>query len=145
MAYSVKADIEKVYPAQDLIDLTDDEGTGAQVDVRIAQAITDADALMDTYFRAQHTVPILTPGAAVKNCSVILAYSNLVIRKRALEDNPGLHKTYKDKIRWLEMVAAGKIHISDPDSFQNLGNYIQSNKTSTDKVYTSNKLKQFAS
>lgn len=144
MAYSVKADIEKVYPAQDLIDLTDDEETGAEVNARVAQAIADADALMDTYFRAQHTVPIPTPGTAVKNTSVVLAYSNLVIRRRALEDNPGLHKTYRDKIKWLEMVAAGKIHISDPDSFQNLGNYIQSNKASSDKVYTPSRLSQFS-
>jgi phage gp36-like protein len=144
MAYSVKADIEKVYPAQDLIDLTDDEGDQSKVTERITQAITDADALMDSYFRAQHTVPIPVVGDEVKNCSVILAYVNLVLRRKTLDDNDGLYKLYKTKIKWLEDVSAGKVHISDPDSFQNLANYIQSNKTSSDKVYTSSKLSQFS-
>lgn len=143
MAYSLKADIEKIYPAEDLIALTDDEGDASQVDARVAQAITDADGLMDTYFRARHAVPIPVVGDAVKNCSAILAYINLVLRKQTLEDNPGLHKLYKVKIKWLEDVSRGIVKISDPDSFENLANYMASTKTASDKVYTADRMKKF--
>lgn len=144
MAYCLKPDIEKRFPAADLIALTDDEGDQTKVNERITQAIVDADGLMDTYFRSRHTVPIPTPGAEIKECSVILSYYNLVTRLHALEDNTGLFKLYDRKLKWLELVAKGAIKISDPDSMENTADFMKSNKTAADKVYTADYMKGFS-
>lgn len=145
MAYCVKADIVKAYPSADLTALTDDEGTGASVDTRIADAIIKADALIDTFLRAQHTVPLTTVDETIERLSIDLSYFFLVRRRRVHEDDPGIKQLYKESSDLLKMIADGRIKISDVTSFANTAGYIKTNKTSTSKVYTSDKMSQYCS
>jgi phage gp36-like protein len=48
MPYSLKADIQKEISDDELIGLTDDEGTGIINDARVTAAIARADAMIDS-------------------------------------------------------------------------------------------------
>jgi len=60
--YISQSDIEARYPADDLVALTDDEGTGSVVTSRVTAAITDAEAEVDAIL-ARHglAVPLSSP------------------------------------------------------------------------------------
>lgn len=68
MAYAVKADVVAALPEEYLVQLCDDEGTGAQVDSRVAAAIEKADAEIDAGLGAHwdgETVPVILTGLSV--------------------------------------------------------------------------------
>lgn len=145
MAYCLKADIIKAYPSADLTALTDDEGDESAVDTRISDAITKADALIDTFLRAQHTVPLTTVDEIIERLSIDLSFYFLNRRRRVHEDDPGLKQLYKESMDLLKMIAKGDIKISDSTAFANTAGYIKTNKTSDSKVYDDDKMDQFCS
>jgi phage gp36-like protein len=75
--------------------------------------IQGASDYMDGYLGKQFTLPLLAFGSDIRECcAVITAWR--VLRTRGLrpgenpEDN-ALYLDYKEKIRWLEQIAAGKV------------------------------------
>ena len=144
MAYSTQTDIEKMLPASDVVDLTDDEGTGAQVAARVSEAITQADAEIDSYCGGRFTVPFTTVPDIVKKCSVDIAIYNLYSRR--VESIPDTRsERYRNAIRQLEGIAKGIISIGeDPEPTASTGaSYAECNKTESDRIFTMTKMRGF--
>ena len=110
MSYSTIEDIKKLIPEVMLIQLTDDESTGAMGAARVAEAIAQADGEIDSYCAARYAVPFTAAPATVKKCSVDMAIYNLYSRR--VEKIPETRADrYKNAVRLLEGIAKGAISI----------------------------------
>ena len=148
MAYITQADVENVIPEAELIDLTDDGGALGAVNTTVLNAaIANAEGIINGYLRKQHeTIPIASPGDLVKDIDLKFTKYNLYKRRRdttadALDE--GVRTDFEDAMKILKDIAKGMVLIDDSESFANTGQVYQSNKVSTDKVYTSTTLDTF--
>ncbi|MFZ5998055.1 MAG: gp436 family protein [Nitrospirota bacterium] len=134
--YSTLDDIKKLLPAEIIIQLTDDENTGAINQARVDEAISQADAEIDSYCAGKYTVPFTTVPAVVKKISVDIAIYNLYSRK--VEEIPDTRKDrYNNAIRQLKRIADGTITLGiDPAPAPSSEGEI---KTS-DRTFTKDKL-----
>jgi len=104
MPYCTLNDLKEKVPEATLIDLTDDENTGAVVTSRIDRAIADADAEIDGYCAGRYSVPLNPVPAIILKFSVDIAIYNLMQRKESTES---WDTAYKNAIRFLKDVAKG--------------------------------------
>ena len=143
MAYSSQSDLNEVYTSQELIRLTDDENTGNINSDRVTAAITKADNMINAYMRAQHDVPISPVPELIQNLSTSLAAYFVWKRRRKGQIDEEREITYKNDMQTLKDINTGKLIINDTESFANTGGIYYTNKSSTDKVYTSDELSKF--
>lgn len=61
MAYTTKTAIIAKISEATLVQLTDDEGTGVEVDSRVAAAIVEAEGMIDGYLRGRWATPLAEP------------------------------------------------------------------------------------
>ena len=115
MAYAVKADLLNRMPLEELIELTDDAGTGSEDDAKITAALAAASAEIDSYARGTHGLP-LGASEKVKSLTLDLAIFELEKRKRAVRDNT--QAAYDAAVRFLRDVSAGKVSLSDGTTTQ---------------------------
>lgn len=107
MPYALKADMLEEFSEAELIQLTDRDTppTGAIVDAVLDRALTGASAEIDGYLAryagATLDLPILT-----RYCCDMARYR--LYRDAAPEE---VRTRYKDAVRFLELVAAGKISL----------------------------------
>ena len=115
MAYCALADLYDQIDERELIQLTDDENLGIVDQGAVDKAITDADGEIDGYLGSRHSVPLSPIPSIINKISVDIAIFNLYSRRLG----PPEHREarYKNGIRFLEQVAAGKISLgaNDPD------------------------------
>lgn len=143
MAYSTLTDIKKLIPEETVIQLTDDENTGAVVESRVTEAIAQADAEIDSYCGGKYSVPFATVPDIVKKISVDIAIYNLYSRR--VEEMPETRSDrYKNAIRQLEGIAKGNISIgeaTEPTAAEQGG--VEKNKTESDRIFTKDTLSGF--
>lgn len=141
--YSTLTDIKKLIPEDTVIQLTDDENTGAVVESRVTEAIAQADAEIDSYCGGKYSVPFTTVPDIVKKISVDIAIYNLYSRK--VEEIPETRADrYKNAIRQLEGISKGTISIgeaTDPTPAAQGGP--ETNKTESDRIFTRDNLGGF--
>lgn len=116
----------------------------AAVTTRVNEAIAQADAEIDTYCATRYTVPFTTVPETAKKCSVDIAIYNLYSRR--VEEIPEARSDrYKNCIRLLEAIAKGTISIGEtPEPTANESTVAaESNKTSSDRIFTRDKMKGF--
>ena len=109
MAYCAEADLIARFGATELLQLTDPEITGAVNLTVLAQAISDADALINSYLN--NYLPLATtPTNLVRLACIITRYYlyGMLVPDRVKAD-------YDDAVRFLTKVAEGKISLA-PDS-----------------------------
>ncbi len=135
MAYSTLADLKKAIPEANLIAITDDENLAVVNEGRVTQAIEDADALIDTYLRGKHTVPLSTVPVPIRRASVDLATYYLYSRRMEFEPTESMQNKYKEHVRFLEAVRDGKNLLNDIESAANTGGIYKTNKTSSSQVF----------
>lgn len=112
--YSTLDDIKKLLPEESLIQLTDDEGQGTVDQGRVDEAISQADAEIDSYCAVKYRVPFDPVPDLVKKCSVDLAIYNLYARR--VEEIPQTRTDrYRNAIRQLEGISKGTVSLGvDP-------------------------------
>lgn len=111
MSYCTTADLEEQISALELLELTDDSGSGA-VDVSVvARAIADADAEIDSYCGGRYGVPFSPVPAMIRKLSVDLAIYNLYSRRSVLSISEERQKRYDNALRFLRDVARGLISL----------------------------------
>ena len=113
MAYSIKADFQKVYSDEKLIVFT--RGTGAIVDANLDAAIAKADSIIDSYLKSViDDLPLVNPPAFIKDYSIAIAVK-LLTRGIHYNDIPKVVRTeYEDAIQHLKDISAGKSNIILP-------------------------------
>jgi phage gp36-like protein len=144
MSYSTLDDLRALIPGDILIQLTDDESTGAVVASRVAEAIAQADGEIDSYCAGKYAVPFAVVPAVIKKCSVDMAIYNLYSR-RVEELPPVRADRYRNALRCLEGIAKGTISPGvDPEpTAATGGDRIRSTKIDTQRAATRKKLKGF--
>lgn len=116
MAYSTQADILKRISSAELSQLTsevEDVIDSAVVDEMIATA----DAEINSYVAVRYAVPVASPPAFIKACSVSIALYRLFERRAARLGgiNDAIKAGYDNAINTLKAVAAGKMSLGvDP-------------------------------
>lgn len=145
MAYCNQTDIINAgWTEKELLRLTDDESTGNINSTRVSAAITKADNLINGYCRGQHPVAWDDVDAVgsnlppmINDISATLAGYYIWERRRKGQIDENMEGKYKRALQTLKDIASQKIFLDDADSFANTGQIISTNKTSSDKVYTS--------
>ena len=142
MGYCAYADLKKLIPEESLVQLTDDEGVGKVNQARIDEAIAQADTEIDAYLGTRYSVPFATVPTIVGKLSVDMTIYHLYSRR--VEEIPKTRADrYKDCLRLLEGIAAGKISIGEAAEPEASASADQAQYSSEDRIFTRDKLKGF--
>lgn len=111
--YSTVADLLKVLPESEALQLADDASAGAVDDPAVAavlvESIAMADSEIDTYVGAVKSVPLDPVPAIIANLSTKLAAHNLYLRRSGVEEPEVWQRETARCQRLLESIASGKI------------------------------------
>lgn len=139
--YSTLEDIKKLLPEDIIIQLTDDENTGAVNQARVDEAIKAADAEINSYCATKYAVPFATVPDIVNSLSVEIAIYNLHKRRTMPED---IEKRYDKAIAKLKDISRGLITLGiDPAPAATSEGVAETNKTESDRVFTRASLRNF--
>jgi len=139
--YCTQDDILNQLDVNTLILLTDDAGVGEVDETVVTRAVADADATIDSYCQGRYTVPLSPVPDKARQVSVDIAIYNLYSRRDDVA--PEIRKDrYKEAVRWLEQVAAGKITLgSAAPAPGNTGHSVEFD--SEDREFTRTKMTGF--
>lgn len=141
--YSTLDNIKKLIPEEALVQLTDDEGLGSVNEARVDEAISQADAEIDSYCGGRYNVPFTTIPDVIKKCSVDIAIYNLYSRR--VESVPEVRaERHKGAVRLLEGISKGIISPGvDPAPAASTDGRAETNKTTDENVFSRDKLEGF--
>lgn len=141
MAYSATADILKVMSEPELVQLSNDDAAATTADeTNVAQAITDADEIIDGFVRGRYGVPLSPVPGLIKKLSVDIAVYHLWMRRRRAEMPEGIEKSYQNAVKLLEKIQQGKVLLSaselesGAETADGSGD-IRVNKTADDRLF----------
>lgn len=139
--YCSQSDLEDRIDPQLLRALTDDDDDGLADTSLVNAAITDADALIDTYLRARYTVPLSPVPDAVLSISASVAIYFLLMRRREIV--PAEHqKRYEAAIELLDQLARGEIALGAAQSSTS-SHLPQSSRDTDDRTFDDDSLDSF--
>lgn len=105
MAYSVLEDLLKMIPEEELAQITTESGDDPDPAI-VAEAISQADAEIDSYLGKRYQVPLSPVPPRVKALSVDLAIYHLYSRRSVAP--PVRRQNYEAAVAFLKQVAAGQ-------------------------------------
>ena len=108
-------DLNKLLPAEALLQLCDDEGGGlldsSEVQGRLQEAIDQADREIDAYLSACRSVPLSPVPPLVANISGVLAVCGLYRRRTHAELPEGWARERERCLKLLERIAEGRLRL----------------------------------
>ena len=112
MAYCTQNDLLTMIPLKELAELTADSGDTPDSQV-VDEAISRADAEIDSYLGMRHTLPLTTLPDQVKGLSIDMALYHLYSRRSVA---PTVRRQkYEAAISFLKLVAEGEAVVEDVD------------------------------
>jgi phage gp36-like protein len=105
--YCTLTDIEA--PQDDLIELTDDSGSGVIDEVVVDKAIANATEQIDGYLRGRYTLPLSPVSGLIGTICADLALYRLYARRPRLSVPESLSERYKNAVKLLENIQKGVI------------------------------------
>ena len=144
MAYCTQADIAKLIPSGAITQLTDDEGTGANVATRVAEAVAQADSEIDASCASRYSVPFPAPVPdIIRKLSVDIAIYNLY--SRVLETVPETRaQRYKNATRQLEGISKGNITVNGTTATDPSGSAgIKTSTSTADRTFSRDTLEAY--
>lgn len=110
MVYCSEDDLLKMVPQAELAELTTESGEAPDSRV-INEAISQADAEIDSYLGVRYVVPLSSPPARVKALSIDLAIYHLYSRRSVIP--PVRQQKYEAAVAFLQQVGAGQAVLVD--------------------------------
>ncbi len=105
MPYCAQQDIENDITQKTVLQLTDDTGAGSVNATYVDKAITEADAVIDSYCGSRYAVPFASVPERIKQLSIDIAIYHLFARRGKV---PELRETiYNNAVSFLKDVARG--------------------------------------
>ncbi|HAR97942.1 MAG TPA: DUF1320 domain-containing protein [Syntrophus sp. (in: bacteria)] len=142
MAYCAQADLEEQISPAELIELTDDAGSGSVDTSAVARAIADADAEIDSYCGGRYTLPFSPVPVMIRKLSVDIALYNLHTRRSFAKAPEERQKRYDNAIRFLRDVSKGLISLgADEPARTDTSNSVE--MTGNDRIMTRDKMQGF--
>lgn len=136
MAYSTQTDLEEQISQTELIELTDDAGSGSVDTSAVARAIADADAEIDSYCGSRYTMPFSPVPVMIRKLSVDIAVYNLFSRRAVLKIPEDRQKRYDNAIRFLRDVSKGLISLGADAPAEPSDGLPQATRTKDDRIFT---------
>jgi len=141
MPYCDLNDLLNASSERDLIQLTDDDRSGAIDETVISEMIEKADALIDGYVGSRYSLPLDPAPELINSISVDITIFNLYKRRSRL--NKEIIESFKIAERQLERIQAGRITL--PGAAEIGGdNYgtgeVRVNKTPDDRIFPRSEL-----
>lgn len=121
MAYFELEDLKKVVPESELVQITDDAGTGEIDEGVVNAARSRAEALIDTYCSQRYAVPFDPVPGVVKELAIDIALWQLYNRVEGAGENEyrrSVEERYRAAIQMLERIADGSLSIGTPQTKQ---------------------------
>lgn len=109
MAYCTQTDLLNLIAEDQLAGLTAETGETPDSDI-VSDAITQADAEIDSYLGVRYSLPLSSTPEVIKNLSVDITIYNLYCRRDLCPDIR--LKRYQAAIRWLENLAKGLVELN---------------------------------
>lgn len=111
--YIAPEDLSRAVSRNELIQLTRDDGRGAEPDAEILQAAIEyASDLIDGYLRGRYSLPLQSVPTILPPLCINLARHFLHSRRLNRADFPKpLENAYSATIKTLEQIRDGKIHL----------------------------------
>lgn len=137
MAYCTKDDILAQISEGQLIELTDDAGTGEVDDAKVSRAIADASAEIDSYARTLYPVPLDPVPDRVRAVAVDITLFNLFKRRlQAMAPDHPRRAAYKDAVAWLDRLARGVATLGASAPAQSAADLPQATTDKGDRTFT---------
>lgn len=114
MAYCTFDDIQTRIGADDLAALADYDGDGAADPDIVAEAIRNAESLIDSYVGVRFAVPVDPAPDILRTRAVNLAVYFLRLGRDSVTEDA--RAQYEDDVHWLNQVAAGAVSLGLEDS-----------------------------
>jgi len=145
MAYCDLDDLKNSISEAEIIQLTDDDDAGVVDTDKTDAAIEYADEMINGYLRGRYETPLDPVPDAVKNISIDLAMYRLFWRRNKLDIPDSMQALYKNAIDALKQMQKGVIILDIPDEGgpDTGAREIKTNKSSSDRVFSSDVLNQF--
>jgi phage gp36-like protein/phage gp37-like protein len=112
MAYRTQTDLEEQISQTELVELTDDAGSGAVDTSALNRAIADADAEIDSYCGGRYAMPFSPVPVIIRKFSVDMAIYNLFARRSVLKIPEDRQKRYDNAVRFFRDLAKGLISLA---------------------------------
>lgn len=140
MAYCTQTDLLNQLTEAELVQLTDDAGSGAVDTVKVDAALAAASATIDAYAGARYTLPLQT-SEKVKQLCIDLAIYELEKRRRRLRDATAAARDAA--LAFLRDLAAGRAVLDQPAGAQPQTTEAEVKKTDQPRVFADEKLENF--
>jgi len=109
MSYCTQQDLVDRYSEEELIQLTDREGTGAINPQRVDDAIADATATIDSRLGGRYSLPISPVPLVLNKLACKLSLFALYENARQMSDD--MRKDHQQALSELDAIGAGRISI----------------------------------
>ncbi len=134
MAYSTQTDIEEQLSQAELVQLTDDAGSGSVDTTVVDRAIADADDEVNSYLQERYAVPISPVPGLVRKLSVDIAIYNLFARRDL--DAPVRTQRYENAVRLLKGLARGEASLGvEPPPAEVHDEEVQTSRGESDRTF----------
>lgn len=138
MVYCTQADIEEQLSTSELVQLTDDAGSGSVDTTVVDRAIADADDEINSYLQERYTVPLSPVPGLVRKLSVDLAVYNLHSR-RGIDDAVRTQR-YENVVKLLRSLAKGEASLGvEPPPGEVHDEGIQTSRPESYRIFTRKK------
>ena len=133
MPYCSLSDITSTITTDDVLQLTDDNGTGVIDTSKVDEAITKADGLIAAFVGGDTILPVPD---LIRQISVELSIYHLFKRRFASNMPDSIEKGYANAMDLLKQIQSGKLSIGNTVTEQTApSRHYKTNKTSTDRLF----------
>jgi phage gp36-like protein len=141
MPYSTDAELYDRIDQETVIQLTDDDNSGAPAQSVLDNKRADASELIDTHLRGRYTVPVDPAPKILANIEADLLVHGLYTRRPNYEIPESVTQSKKDALRLLMDINTGKLLLEDqPDIAESA---LVTNKKPTDRLFGDDTLSRF--
>jgi len=140
MPYSTQADLLNQLTQAELVQLTDDAGSGSVDSAKVDAALTAASATIDAYAGARYSLPLQT-SEKVKQLCVDLAIYELEKRRRRVRE--ATLAARDAALSFLRDLARGRAVLDQPAGAQPQASEADVKKTEQDRIFSDDNLQNF--
>jgi len=140
MAYCTQDDLLNQLTEAELVQLTDDAGTGSVDQAKVTAALAAASATIEAYAGARYSLP-LQSSEKVKQLCVDLAIYELEKRRRRVREATSAARDAA--LAFLRDLAAGRAVLDQPTGAPAQASEADVKKTQQDRVFSDEKLQDY--
>lgn len=140
MPYCTQSDLLNQLTQAELVQLTDDAGTGSVDTAKVDAALAAASATIDAYAGARYTLPLQT-SEKVKQLCVDLAIYELEKRRRRLRE--ATIAARDAALAFLRDLAGGRAVLDQPAGAQPQATEADVKKTTQERIFSDEKLQDY--